>query len=361
MVQLERKGTRYTLSVARHGETLVSGEPLDLDLGDAVYVGLFLCSHNPEVVERAVFRNVRIVRPVRAGFTPYRDYIGSLLEILDVETGRRQVIRQSAEPFEAPNWTPDGQALILNTSGSSESRGRLTRFDLATRQISLIDTGFAIKNNNDHVLSFDGKTLGISDQSTGDGQSVVFTLPSGGGTPRRITAQAPSYLHGFSPDGKYLVYTGGRGGEYDIYRMAADGSGQEVRLTNSPGLDDGPEYSPDGRFVYFNSTRSGPMQIWRMKADGSEPERVTTDGWNDWFPHVSPDGRFLAFVSFPKEVPPADHPYYQRVYLRVMPIEGGTPKVVAYVYGGQGTMNVPSWSPDGRMLAFVSNSDLSGR
>jgi Tol biopolymer transport system component len=143
--------------------------------------------------------------------------------------------------------------------------------------------------------------------------------------------------------------------------MAADGSGQEVRLTNSSGLDDGPEYSPDGRFVYFNSTRSGPMQIWRMKADGSEPERVTTDGWNDWFPHVSPDGRFLAFVSFPKEVPPAEHPYYQRVYLRVMPIEGGTPKVVAYVYGGQGTMNVPSWSPDSRMLAFVSNSDLSGR
>jgi Tol biopolymer transport system component len=361
VVQLERKGTRYSLSVARHGETLVSGEPLDLDLGDAVYVGLFLCSHNPEVVERAVFRNVRIVRPVRAGFTPYRDYIGSLLEILDVETGRRQVIRQSAEPFEAPNWTPDGQALILNTSGSSESRGRLARFDLATRQVSLIDTGFAIKNNNDHVLSFDGKTLGISDQSTGDGQSVIFTLPSGGGTPRRITSKAPSYLHGFSPDGKYLVYTGGRGGEYDIYRMAVDGSGQEVRLTNAPGLDDGPEYSPDGRFVYFNSTRSGPMQIWRMKADGGEPERITTDGWNDWFPHVSPDGRLLAFVSFPKDVPPADHPYYQRVYLRVMPIEGGTPKVVAYVYGGQGTMNVPSWSPDSRMLAFVSNSDLSQR
>jgi Tol biopolymer transport system component len=98
-----------------------------------------------------------------------------------------------------------------------------------------------------------------------------------------------------------------------------------------------------------------------MKADGGEPERITTDGWNDWFPHVSPDGRLLAFVSFPKDVPPADHPYYQRVYLRVMPIEGGTPKVVAYVYGGQGTMNVPSWSPDSRMLAFVSNSDLSQR
>ena len=361
VIQLERKGSRYTLSVARHGETFVQGEPLDLDLGDEVYAGLFLCSHNPEVVERAIFRNVRVVRPVRPGFTPYRDYIGSLLEVLDVETGRRQVIHQSAQPFEAPNWTPDGQALIVNTSGSTDSRGRLARFDLATRQLSLVDTGFARRNNNDHVLSFDGGTLGISDQSTGDGQSVIFTLPSGGGTPKRITAEAPSYLHGFSPDGKFVVYAGGRGGEYDIYRMAVDGGGKELRLTNTPGLDDGPEYTPDGRFIYFNSTRSGPMQIWRMKADGSEPERVTNDGWNDWFPHVSPDGRFLAFVSFPKEVPAGDHPYYQRVYLRVMPIEGGTPKVVAYVYGGQGTMNVPSWSPDSKMLAFVSNSDLPRR
>jgi TolB protein len=357
-VRLERKGSTLTLSVARFGDMLTTNQVEGLELGDDVYVGLFVCSHNPDVVESAVFRDVRLVRPVREGFVPYRDYIGSRLEILDVGTGDAQVVHSSAEPFEAPNWTRDGRALIYNTSGRSEGRGRLHRFDLATRQSSVIDTGTAVQNNNDHVLSFDGASLGISNQSAPDGQSVVYTLPSSGGTPRRITRKAPSYFHGWSPDGKTLVYTGGRNGEFDIYRIAADGQGEETNLTRSPGLDDGPEYTPDGRYVYFNSTRSGTMQIWRMKPDGADPEQVTNDEHNNWFPHVSPDGKWIVFITFPKEVPPADHPYYQRVTLRLMPIEGGAPRVIAYLYGGQGTINVPSWSPDGTMLAFVSNTGM---
>lgn len=357
VVQLARKGGVYTLSVARFGDPLTTSQVSDLDLGDDVYVGLFLCSHNPDVVERAVFHDVRIIRPVREGFTPYRDYIGSVLELLDVETGRRQVVHASAQPFEAPNWTTDGRALLYNTSGRSEGRGRLHRFDLATRQATPIDTDFAIRNNNDHVLSFDGTMLGISDQTTGDGQSTIFTLPARGGRPKRITPKTPSYLHGWSPDGKHLVYTGGRNGEYDIYRIASDGSGEEVKLTDSKGLDDGPEYSPDGKYVYFNSTRSGLMQLWRMRPDGKEPERVATSETNDWFPHLSPDGKWIAFLSFGQDVAPADHPYYRHVTIRLMPAEGGPARVIAYVYGGQGTINVPSWSPDGRMLAFVSNSD----
>jgi TolB protein len=358
VLQLERKGTTVTLSAARFGETFRTSQVSDLVLGDEVYVGLFLCSHNPDVVEKAIFRNVRLVRPARDGFVPYRDYIGSRLEILDVRTGHSQVVYRSAEPFEAPNWTRDGAALIYNTSGRGEGRGRLHRFDLATRTSSLIDTGFAVRNNNDHVLSFDGTMLGISDQSAPDGQSAVCTLPAGGGAPRRITPLAPSYFHGWSPDGKQLVYTGGRSGEYDIYVIPADGTGSETRLTTWKGLDDGPEYTPDGRFIYFNSTRSGTMQIWRMKPDGSDPEQVTSDELNNWFPHVFPDGREVAFLSFGKEVDPSDHPYYKQVYIRLMPIEGGAPRVVAYVYGGQGTLNVPSWSPDGTMLAFVSNTDM---
>src|SRR5262249_19695316 len=139
------------------------------------------------------------------------------------------------------------------------------------------------------------------------------------------------------------------------------------------GLDDGPEYSPDGKFINFNSVRSGSMQIWRMNPDGSNPEQITNDGWNNWFPHASPDGQWIAFISFPKDVDPADHPYSKHVLLRVMPATatdtatatehtehtdqtGRTPRVVAYVYGGQGTINVPSWSPDSRMMAFVSNT-----
>ena len=360
VLQLERKGNAYTFSAARFGEPFVVSRLPDLPLGDDVYVGLALCSHNPDVVETGIFRDVRVIRPAREGFVPYRDYIGSALEILQVATGRRQVVHQSAQPFEAPNWTKDGGSLVYNGSGgaSAEGRGRLFRFDLNTRQAAPIDTGFAVRNNNDHVLSFDGTMLGISDQSQGDRRSTIYTVPTGGGVPKRITPLSPSYLHGWSPDAKYLVYTGGRSEEFDIYRIPSDGSGPEERLTDFKGLDDGPEYSPDGRHIYFNSVRSGTMQIWRMTAEGKDPEQLTSDELNNWFPHLSPDGRWIAMISFPREVSPSDHPYYKQVYLRLMPVSGGVPRVVAYVYGGQGTINVPSWSPDGKMLAFVSNSDL---
>ncbi|HUG53175.1 MAG TPA: biopolymer transporter TolR [Vicinamibacteria bacterium] len=358
VVQIERRGESYTLAAARFGEPFTRTTLSGLALGDDVHVGLFLCSHDPDVVEKAVFRDVRVIRPAPRAFVPYRDYIGSLLEVLEVETGRRQVLHRSPSPIEAPNWTPDGAALVYNTSGQGPGRGRLVRFDLATRQPSMIDSGFAVRNNNDHVLSFDGTMLAISDHSQGDGQSTIYTLPAGGGTPRRVTPRTPSYLHGWSPDGRFLVYTGGRDGEYDIYRIRADGSEPETRLTDAEGLDDGPEYSPDGGHIYFNSVRSGTMQLWRMKADGSSAEQLTRDEYNNWFPHLSPDGRSIAFLSYGKDVAPADHPYYEQVYLRLMPVEGGTPRVIAYVYGGQGTINVPSWSPDSRMVAFVSNSDL---
>jgi Tol biopolymer transport system component len=357
VLQLERRGDRVTLRAARFGEPFTASELGGLALGDEVYVGLFLCSHNPDVVERAVFRDVRLTRPAKDGFQPYRDYVGSRLEVLDVETGRRTLLHTSAQPLEAPNWTRDGSALVYNTSGSDPAwRGRIHRFDLATRRATPIDTGFATRNNNDHVLSSDGRQLGISDQSE-DARSTIYTLPAGGGTPKRITTLAASYLHGWSPDGKYLVYTGGRDDEYDIYRIPADGSGPEVRLTDAKALDDGPEYTPDGRFIYFNSARSGRMQIWRMKPDGSGQERVLDSETNDWFPHPSPDGRWIAFLSFGKDIAPSDHPYYKHVYIRLMPAEGGAARVIAYVYGGQGTINVPSWSPDSRHLAFVSNSD----
>jgi TolB protein len=358
VLQLERRGNTYTFSAARYGETFVSRALTNLDLGDEVYAGLFLCSHRGEVLERARFRDVRIIRPAREGFIPYRDYIGSVLEVLDVHSRNLEMIYASQQPFEAPNWTTDGKALIYNISGRTGDWGRLARFDLATQTPTLINTGSAIRNNNDHVLSFDGTMLGISDQSAPGGASAIYTLPVGGGTPNRITPLAPSYLHGWSPDGKWLVYTGGRNNRFDVYKIPADGSGQEVRLTDSPGLNDGPEFTPDGEYIYFNSSRAGTMQIWRMKPDGGHQEQVTHDSFNNWFPHISPDGQWIVFLSYPPDVAPADHPYYRQVYLRLMPAAGGSSTIIAYLYGGQGTINVPSWSPDSRRLAFVSNSGL---
>jgi len=353
VLQFERKGKTYIFSAARYGEPFVSRELTNFDLGAEVYAGLFICAHNSNVVEKARFRDVRIIRPVKEAFVPYRDYIGSVLEILDVQSGKLEMVHSSAQPFEAPNWTKDGTALIYNISGRAEGWGRLCRFDLATKQTSLVDTGSATKNNNDHVLSFDGTMLGISDQSSG--QSAVFTVPVQGGVPKRVTQLTPSYLHGWSPDEKFLVYAGRRNGKFDIYKIPTE-SGEEVRLTEAEGVNDGAEFTPDGQYIYFNSSRSGKMQLWRMKPDGNEQQQVTKDNYNNWFPHISPDGKWIVFISFPPDIKAEDHPYYQHVYLRLMPITGGEPTIIAYVYGGQGTMNVPSWSPDSRRIAFVSNT-----
>lgn len=350
VIQLERRGDKFIFSCA------VAGNPFDTvmitsGLPDGeVYAGLFICSHDNNVSESARFTNVRIIRPAKDDLVPYRDYLGSNLEIMDVETGHRKVIYQAPNSIQAPNWTPDGKYLIYN------SEGHLYRFDLAAGKPELINSGFATSNNNDHVLSFDGKMLGISHHvADEDNKSIIFTMPVGGGTPERITAKGPSYLHGWSPDGKYLTYTADRGGNYDIYKIAIKKK-KEIRLTDAPGLDDGSEYSPDGRFIYFNSVRTGTMQLWRMKPDGSEQEQLTFDKYNDWFPHISPDGKQIVFLSFLPDVRADDHPFYKHVYIRMMPAEGGTPKVIAYLYGGQGSINVPSWSPDGRQIAFISNT-----
>jgi TolB protein len=201
--------------------------------------------------------------------------------------------------------------------------------------------------------------MGISHHAVEDsGSSIIYTLPATGGVPKRVTRVGPSYLHGWSPDGRWLVYTGVRGAELDVYKIPVSGSGREMRLTSAPGLDDGPEFTPDGSYIYFNSSRTGRMQIWRMRPDGSSQEQVTNDAFNNWFPHISPDGKWIAYIAFPADVAADDHPFYKHVLIRLMPIGGGPARVIAYVYGGQGTINVPSWSPDGTKLAFVSNSVL---
>jgi TolB protein len=348
IIQIERKGNIYTISVARNGETFVT-EKIDIDLGDDVYVGLFVCSHNPAVVEKALFNNVRIVVPAGKD-DGYKKYIGSDIQILSLETGNSRIIYQSPQSLQAPNWTKDGKHLIYNNDGL------LYKYDLKTNIPSVLNTGVAKDNNNDHVLSFDGKWLAVSNSEKYG--SIGYIIPAEGGEARQLTPTGPSYMHGWSPDGKYIVFCGDRDKEFDIYKISVS-DGKEMRLTNAPGLDDGPEYTPDGKYIYFCSVRSGLMQVWRMNPDGSNQTQVTNDDFDNWFPHISPDGKMIEFISFMKdEVAPGDHPFYKHVYLRVMPVGGGPIKVIAYLYGGQGTINTPSWSPDSKHLAFVSNTQL---
>jgi TolB protein len=352
VIQLERKDHQYIMSVAHFGEPFVTQQIADLNLGDDVYVGLFICSHNKDVTEKVSLDNVRIIVPAKEDFVPYKDYIGSNIETMDVFTGKRKILYTAPGSLQAPNWTRDGKSLIYNTEGL------MYRFNIQNRSSVLINTGNVKNNNNDHAISFDGKMLGLSSKSVdGKVNSVVYTVPIGGGIPKQITPTELSYLHSWSPDGKWLTFTGQRNNDFDIYKIPS-GGGREIRLTNSPGLDDGSEYSPDGNYIYFNSTRNGLMQLWRMKADGSDQTQLTNDEYNNWFAHVSPDGKWIVCLSFSKDINPDDHPFYKHVYLRMMPVSGGDLKVIAYLYGGQGSINTPSWSPDSKKIAFVSNTDV---
>ncbi len=356
IIELERRGNLYIMRAAVYGEPYTMDTVSNIDLGDEVYVGLFVGSHNPDIVETGVFSNVRITVPFKGVADNTTEMkLGSHLELLELASGKRDIIYSVPYSIQAPNWTNDGKTLIFN-----DYKGILSSFDLASKSVIPINTGSVTNNNNDHVISFNGKMLGMSSSVKSLGGSIIYTVAIGGGTPRQITPLGPSYLHGWSPDGSYLVFCGERNGDYDVYRVPSAG-GPEVRLTQTKGLDDGPEYTPDGKYIYFNSVRSGTMQIWRMNPDGSNPEQVTSDEFNNWFAHISPDGKWIVFISFLKEeVQPGIHPPYKHVYIRLMPFAGGPAKVVAYVYGGQGTMNTPSWSPDSKRIAFVSNSDISG-
>lgn len=267
----------------------------------------------------------------------------SELCIYDLTDDQITVVLRHDGHIEAPNWHPDGD-LIVN------GEGRLYRVPLDAPALHLIDTGFATACNNDHGISPDGQRLVISDK-TETGKSCIYTLPVTGGTPERVTDNVPSYWHGWSPDGATLAYVGRRGdGPFALYTCPAAG-GAETCATDAFDHIDGPDYAADGAWIWFNGERDGAVDLWRIRPDGTQPEQMTDDDAVNWFPHPSPDGQHVVYLAYPPGT--KGHPPNLDVSLRIMPAQGGTPRRLFGLFGGQGTLNVPSWAADSRRFAFV--------
>jgi Tol biopolymer transport system component len=358
-IRIERRGDQFTMYAGKPGEQLTASAPVTVALKDPVYVGLGVCSHDANILETALFTNVQLTPSGQSAQTRraqprYR----SSITIYDVRTKTSNVLYTADTLWEAPNWTPDGKYLLANSGGKIH---RLPVSGAAPVTPEKLDMDATLNCNNDHGPSWNGKLLAFSASSPSVRQSQVYVADAAGRNARLITPKAPSYFHGWSPDDKWLTFVAARGDQnYDIYRVPSAG-GEEQRLTSSEGYDDGSEYSPDGKWIYFNSDRSGGWNIWRMPADGAGPndgkaEQVTNDEQEDWFPHVSPDGKSIVFLSFPPGI--KDHNGKMEIQLRMIQAPGNTmravkPETVVKIFGGQGTINVNSWSPDSRRFAFV--------
>ena len=350
-IRIERRGNNFTMFVGSPGNELTSSGPVQVNLSDPVYVGIGVCSHDANVLETAVFANLTI-----EGTPPQQRY-SSKIVIYDLAAKTNTTVYQQDSVIEAPNWSRDGKYLLVNTGGDLY---RLPAMG-AQPKLEKIDLHGDYRCNNDKAYSRNGKMLGFSATLAPSRASQVFVANADGSGARLLTPTSPSYFHGWSPEGKWMAFVGQRNGHFELFRVSPNG-GEEQRLTSKGGYDDGPEYTPDGKWIYFNSNRSGSWDVWRIPADGGGPgdakaQQVTSDEWEDWFPHISPNGKWMLVFAFPKGT--ATHnDRMDGVILRLMRDPGARLKLTPLTtlvtfFGGQGTINVNSWSPDSRKFAYV--------
>jgi len=339
------------------GQWIYASGSVKTDIAGPYHIGLALSAHNNEVVETATFSNLalRSLNLPTIEDPGYRAGADSALEIIDITDGNRRLVRYFEDKVEAPNWSRDGTYLVYNGGGL------LYKIPVQGGTPQQINTGPLQKMNNDHGISPDGTQLVVSDQTNEDNLSRMYVLPIEGSSQPQLVAEddlGNSYWHAWSPKDSTLIYTANRSefdNDYNLFAVSDQG-GREWPLTTEPGLDDSADYSPDGKYIYFNSVRSGNMHIWRIDEDGGNLKQITFgETYRDWFPHPSPDGRWIAFISFGLDVGVSDHPPNREVVLRIMPANGSAPpRILTRLFGGQGTFNVPAWSPDSREIAFVS-------
>ncbi len=346
-LRLEKVGETITLFISQHGEPLhQAGAQIKLHFQEPFFVGLGVCSHNKDAVERAVFANVEL-KPLSSPATPAKLAVYSSLQTISIDPNARvaKVVLTERGRIEAPNWTRDSKSLIFTREG------RLWTIPAEGGQATAIDIGDVSGCTGSHGLSPDGKMLAMTCAKGPQPGARIYIVPSSGGAPRMINENPNSWFHSWSPDGKTIAFTRPGPGSLNVYSISVDG-GAEKALTTGNGVSDDPDYSPDGKYIYFNSDRSGAMEIWRMAPDGSRPEQVTFDGLSSWTPHPSPDGNSILILSYGKGV--TGHPANRDVTLRIVNASDGKVRDLVRIVGGNGADNVPNWAPDSKHFAFVS-------
>ena len=355
-LKLVRRGNEFTGYESADGEKWLLTGTIKLDLKADAFIGLTSSSHTKDTLTTSVFDHVKLTKAGGgAGMQRAKNRIAKLTTI-GIDGSDPRVIYETRDGIVAPNWSPDGKWLVCNGGGSlwriaADGSGKPEK----------IPTGDVKGVNNDHVLAPNGKTIYFS-----AGQHI-YAVPFEGGQPRRVSNEQAAarqfkyYLHGVSPDEKTLAYVGAElagddpWGRLDLFTIPAAG-GPDTRLTDTPAPDDGPEYSPDGQWIYFNSELNakvpGHAQCFRMKPDGTGIEQLTHDERVNWFPHISPDGKWVVYISFPPGT--VSHPADRDVILRRMKPDGSEKSDILAFNGGQGTINVNSWSPDSKRFAFVA-------
>ena len=341
-IKLQKEGNYVFMSIAPENEKLRSaGGSFKIKFEEPFFIGLGVCSHDNNVLEKAVFSKVEItsISKVDSGKT----ITESTLETISIESKDRKAIYTTENFIEGAFFSADGAQIFFS------DKGQLYTIPKGGGNPQLFNTG--LKNlGSSNGYSPDKIQLAVSNY-IGEHQSKIYLVPAIGGEPKLLTQNSSSWFHNWSPDGSTILFSGMRNDNLDVYSIPSNG-GNETRLTNQPGIDDGPEFSSDGKYIYFNSDRSGLSQIWRMKPDGNSQEQITFDAYNNWFPHVSPDGKWIVFLTFEKDV--KGHPANQDVMLRLIPTTGGDIDVLAKLLGGQGTFDVNSWAPDSKNLSFIS-------
>jgi len=297
--------------------------------------------------------------PVQAPEEP-EQHLRSRVFIFDLRDGSSHLVYTADSIWEAPNWSPDGKYLLLNSDGAIY---KLVLGQDDTTKPEKLSIPATYECNNDKAISPDGKKLAFSATLPPAEDSQVFLANADGSDIKRMTVLSPSYFHGWSPDGSMLAFVAERhsSGQFDIYSMPAS-SGPEKRLTTNIHHDDGPDYSPDGKWIYINSNRSGKEAIWRFPTSGAGPDDkearvVVNDGLEDWFPHISPDGRKMVYIGYPAGTTTHD-PRTVHIALKLVAIDhgkvGANQKILVNAIGGQGSMNVNSWAPDSTRFAYIT-------